>query len=107
MFGVKKMFSDMAGKHYLNKGRENDKNFMKGKLCIIFGGKSHTFGVNVQCLGKCKKDQPCACIENQCVDPWYIASPWRKQFPDKNCRTPEVSDRKSFTGSISHIRVAY
>jgi hypothetical protein len=41
--------------------------------------------------GKCKKDQPCACIENQCVDPWFLASPWRKQFPDKNCRSPEVS----------------
>lgn len=42
--------------------------------------------------GKCKKDQPCACIENQCVDPWYVQSPWRKDFPDKNCRTPDDCD---------------
>lgn len=37
-------------------------------------------------LGKCEADKPCACTNNQCLDPWYFKAEWREKHPTKNCR---------------------
>jgi len=39
--------------------------------------------------GKCTRDKPCSCTNNQCTDPWFTSTPG---YPVKNCRRAEDCD---------------
>jgi len=42
--------------------------------------------------GKCADDKPCACTNDQCVDPWYVETSWFRSFPTKTCRDASDCD---------------
>lgn len=43
-------------------------------------------------IGKCTDDKPCACTNDQCVDPWFVETSWFKNFPTKTCRDASDCD---------------